>query len=116
LVQLGDILDRGDSERYCMDLLFKLKKEAHEAGGQVHMLRGNHEVRNVDLDFRYVTQNAWKGLGESPKSGSMWLDIKVPPCVSSSYYILLYYFISFHLISAILLHRQAWKPRGSQRT
>jgi hypothetical protein len=98
-VQLGDILDRGDGERHCMDLLFKLKEEAHQAGGQVHVLLGNHEVRNVDLDFRYVTQNAWEGWGEPQKSGSMWLDIKVPlyvcPPHTISYYTPLYLFTSF---------------------
>jgi hypothetical protein len=36
---------------HCIDLLFKLKEEAREAGGQVHVLLGNHEVRNLDLDF-----------------------------------------------------------------
>ena len=51
LVQLGDILDCGDTERNCMDLLFKLRDQAAEAGGKVHMLLGNHEVMNVDLDF-----------------------------------------------------------------
>jgi hypothetical protein len=39
---------------HCIDLLFKLKEEAREAGGQVHVLLGNHEVRNLDLDFEYT--------------------------------------------------------------
>jgi hypothetical protein len=39
---------------HCMDLLFKLKEEAREAGGHVHVLLGNHEVRNLDLDFEYT--------------------------------------------------------------
>ena len=76
LVQLGDILDRGDSERSCIDLLFKLRKQAEEAGGKVHVLLGNHEVMNVDLDFRYVTHNAWEGWGEPEKTGSMRLDLR----------------------------------------
>lgn len=76
LVQLGDILDRGDGERNCMDLLFKLREEAREAGGKVHILLGNHEVMNVDLDFRYVTPNAWEGWGEPQKSGSVRLDLQ----------------------------------------
>ena len=39
---------------HCMDLLFKLKEETREAGGHVHVLLGNHEVRNLDLDFEYT--------------------------------------------------------------
>ena len=61
LVQLGDILDRGDSERSCIDLLFALKTQARAAGGEVHILLGNHELMNVDRDFRYVTPGAWTG-------------------------------------------------------
>jgi hypothetical protein len=44
------------------------------------------QVMNVDLDFRYVTQNAWEGWGEPPKSGSMRLDIKVPLVIIKCYY------------------------------
>ena len=47
LVQLGDILDRGDSEYECWTLLQQLKAEAPAAGGQVVTLCGNHEVMNV---------------------------------------------------------------------
>jgi hypothetical protein len=100
LVQLGDILDREDGERHCMDLLFKLKEEAREAGGQVHVLLGNHEVRNAELDFRHVTQNAWEGWREPPKSGSMRVDIKVPlyvcPPHTISYYTTIYLSSSFY--------------------
>ena len=76
LVQLGDILDRGDTERNCIDLLFRLRQEARLAGGQVHILLGNHEVMNVDLDFRYVTNNAWEGWGDAQPTGSVRLDLK----------------------------------------
>ena len=47
LVQLGDILDRGDSERECWGLLQRLKAEAPASGGRVVCLVGNHEVLNV---------------------------------------------------------------------
>lgn len=47
LVQLGDVLDRGDSERECWALLRKLTAEAPESGGRVVCLLGNHEVMNV---------------------------------------------------------------------
>lgn len=47
LVQLGDILDRGDSESECWELLQRLKEEARASGGGVVCLIGNHEVMNV---------------------------------------------------------------------
>jgi hypothetical protein len=55
LVQTGDQLDRGDSERKILDLLDRLASEAGVAGGAVHALNGNHETMNVTGDFRYVT-------------------------------------------------------------
>jgi len=54
-IQTGDILDRGDSEIEVIELLEKLKKEAAEAGGALYTLVGNHEIMNVQLDLRYVT-------------------------------------------------------------
>ncbi len=47
LVQIGDVLDRGDYAKEIFDLLMKLEKEAEEAGGKVHMLLGNHEEMNI---------------------------------------------------------------------
>jgi hypothetical protein len=43
LVQIGDILDRGDKAKDIFDLLMRLEKEAAAAGGMVHVLLGNHE-------------------------------------------------------------------------
>eukprot|EP00960_Hanusia_phi_P029681 748099-Hanusia_phi.AAC.4 len=61
LVQLGDVLDRGPNDYFCMRLLIKLQKQAREAGGDVICLLGNHEVMNAQLDFRYVDPAAWLG-------------------------------------------------------
>lgn len=47
LVQLGDIMDRGDYAKMVFDLLKRLETEALEAGGMVHMLLGNHEEVNI---------------------------------------------------------------------
>lgn len=47
LVQIGDVLDRGDRPRDIFDLAIRLEKEAEEAGGKVHMLIGNHEEMNL---------------------------------------------------------------------
>jgi hypothetical protein len=59
LVQLGDVLDRGNRAKDILDLLMRLEKEAAEAGGMVHMLLGNHEEMNITgiaLDYPgYVT-------------------------------------------------------------
>ena len=54
VVQLGDILDRGDAEISTLMLLRQLGKQAEEQGGAVHILNGNHESLNVAGDFRYA--------------------------------------------------------------
>jgi hypothetical protein len=54
LVSLGDLLDRGTDARQVLDLLIQLQGEARAAGGQVHVLVGNHEAMNLMGDLRYV--------------------------------------------------------------
>ena len=61
LVQLGDVLDRGPNDYWCMRLLIKLQEQARASGGDVICLLGNHEVMNAQLDFRYVDPAAWAG-------------------------------------------------------
>ena len=60
LVQVGDILDRGDDELRLLGLFASLREEAQEAGGDVFMLHGNHEAMNVMGDFRYVTLGGFR--------------------------------------------------------
>jgi len=59
VVQVGDQLDRGDTERQILDLFEGLIVQAEAAGGGFHPLMGNHEIMNVDLDFRYVTSGGF---------------------------------------------------------
>ncbi|KAG2442518.1 hypothetical protein HXX76_002604 [Chlamydomonas incerta] len=59
VVQLGDVLDRGDVEIGIINLLRYLDTEARKQGGAVYMLNGNHESLNVCGDFRYVTPGAF---------------------------------------------------------
>jgi hypothetical protein len=66
LVQTGDQLDRGDGERAILDLLERLGAEAKAAGGSVIVLNGNHEVMNVQGDFRYVTDGGFKDFASVP--------------------------------------------------
>ncbi len=47
LVQIGDVLDRGDKPKDIFDLAIRLEKEAEAAGGKVHMMIGNHEEMNL---------------------------------------------------------------------
>lgn len=60
VVQTGDQLDRGDQERSILDWLRQLEDEAERAGGRFVVLNGNHEIMNVQGDFRYVTRGGYE--------------------------------------------------------
>eukprot|EP00262_Sarcandra_glabra_P008009 TRINITY_DN2117_c0_g1_i1.p1 TRINITY_DN2117_c0_g1~~TRINITY_DN2117_c0_g1_i1.p1 ORF type:complete len:341 (-),score=55.70 TRINITY_DN2117_c0_g1_i1:288-1223(-) len=59
LVQLGDILDRGEDEIAILSLLRSLTIQAKAEGGAVFQVNGNHETMNVEGDFRYVDPGAF---------------------------------------------------------
>ncbi len=56
LVSLGDLLDRGPNSRAVVDLLRKLQTQAAKAGGRVHVVLGNHEIMNLQGDWRYLSK------------------------------------------------------------
>lgn len=60
VVQVGDLLDRGDDEPEILTLLDRLEEEAAAAGGALHVLVGNHETMNAMGDFRYVTEDGFR--------------------------------------------------------
>ncbi|KAI3908452.1 hypothetical protein MKX01_009254 [Papaver californicum] len=60
LVQLGDILDRGEDEIAILSLLRSLHIQATAKGGAVFQVNGNHETMNVEGDFRYVDQGGFE--------------------------------------------------------
>lgn len=64
IVQVGDQLDRGPGERQILDLLARLAIEAEAKGGSVHVLLGNHEIMNSQLDFRYVTPEGLRAFDD----------------------------------------------------
>ena len=68
VVSLGDLLDRGADSRKVMDLLMRLQGEAQAAGGQLHVVLGNHEAMNLLGDLRYVEAGEYASYGdlESP--------------------------------------------------
>jgi len=66
VVQTGDQLDRGDDEQAILELLARLQHEAHDAGGALHLLNGNHEFMNALGDFRYVTPGGFADFADAP--------------------------------------------------
>ena len=70
VVQTGDILDRGDDAMEILALMDDLAERAREAGGEIHLLNGNHELMNVQLDMRYVSVGGYLDFipGEKPDS------------------------------------------------
>ncbi len=77
LVITGDVLDRGADSRKVMDLLMRLESEAATAGGQVHLLLGNHEVMNLIGDLRYVSKEEYAAFAdeESPQDRERWFQV-----------------------------------------
>ncbi|XP_010537427.1 PREDICTED: shewanella-like protein phosphatase 2 [Tarenaya hassleriana] len=83
VVQIGDVLDRGGDELRILYFLEKLKREAEKSGGKIVTMNGNHEIMNVEGDFRYVTEKGleefkvwsdWYCLGNTMKSLCRGLD------------------------------------------
>lgn len=77
VVQIGDILDRGGEELKILYFIEKLKREAARCGGEIISMNGNHEIMNVEGDFRYVTAEGleefkiwadWYSMGNKMKS------------------------------------------------
>ncbi|CAL0307722.1 unnamed protein product [Lupinus luteus] len=101
LVQLGDILDRGEDEIAILSLLKSLGEQAKAEGGAIFQVNGNHETMNVEGDFRFVdsggfdecdrfveyinaSEDAWD------ETFTSWLDVserwKEDPTMSRSYW------------------------------
>ena len=70
VVQLGDIVDRGDDSRKALDLVRRLEKEADKAGGQLHLLLGNHEVARMLGDLRLTAPGEYAAF-VTPNSESI---------------------------------------------
>jgi hypothetical protein len=62
LVVVGDVLDRGNRVTQCLWFLYRLEREAMQAGGRVHIVLGNHEVMVMRDDLRYVSARYTDGI------------------------------------------------------
>ncbi|MEO7959950.1 MAG: metallophosphoesterase [Ginsengibacter sp.] len=56
LVLDGDFFDRGQQVTEVLWLIYSLEQKAHDAGGYVHFILGNHEIMNLSGDLRYTPQ------------------------------------------------------------
>lgn len=56
LMILGDLFDRGEKVTECLWLINKLQYQASQAGGQVHVILGNHELMELKGDHRYLNE------------------------------------------------------------
>lgn len=63
LVQLGDMTNRGPDSRGVLALMRRLPAEAAAQGGRVITVLGNHEVMNMQGDWRYVSPQDYESYG-----------------------------------------------------
>jgi hypothetical protein len=74
LVQVGDMLDRGPDSRKVLDFYRRLEPEAAAAGGQVHVLLGNHEALRLIETFTYTSPGEFAAFA-TPASASLREDL-----------------------------------------
>ena len=56
MVMTGDMFDRGHQVNEVLWFMYKLDKQAQDAGGKLHLLMGNHEQMVMRGDLRYVNE------------------------------------------------------------
>lgn len=66
VVQLGDIIGRGDDERQVLEFMFDVRRKAADGGGAVHVLVGNHEIMAGRVDNQAVGTNPFPGFEDLP--------------------------------------------------
>lgn len=64
LVQVGDMVDRGDQDREVVELFMRLRDEGR---GRVHVLLGNHEHMNLAGQLHYVSHQSMHKFGGSKR-------------------------------------------------
>ncbi len=57
LVIIGDLFDKGTKIHESLWLIYNLEQQARAVGGTVHFILGNHEVKALRGDLKYVREN-----------------------------------------------------------
>ncbi|WP_218309424.1 metallophosphoesterase [Alteromonas antoniana] len=70
LVLVGDMVDRGFSTTQLLWFIYKLEQEAQQAGGKVHYIVGNHEIKNMQGNVRSAANKYIAIAGFLRKSSS----------------------------------------------
>ncbi|KAL1510449.1 hypothetical protein AB1Y20_006756 [Prymnesium parvum] len=63
IVQVGDVLDRGNASITLLEHLWDLRDQATAAGGELVLLLGNHELLNMQGRTRYVHHKELEAFG-----------------------------------------------------
>lgn len=70
LVLLGDMVDRGFSTTQLLWFIYKLEQDALKAGGKVHVIVGNHEIKNMQGNVKSAANKYIPIAGFLEKSSS----------------------------------------------
>lgn len=118
MVQVGDVLDRGGDEIKILYFLEKLKREAAKCGGNVISMNGNHEIMNIEGDFRFVTQEGleefrvwadWYSVGNKIKALCQGLEKPRDPFDGIPY---VFRGIGEDIVDGVRARIAALRPRG----
>lgn len=77
LVQLGDLVDRGENDREAMNIAFSLFEQvaASKSKDEVVLLLGNHELLNLQGHYHYVNRPTFGGfLSKQMRDSAFSLD------------------------------------------
>ena len=79
LVLIGDMVDRGFSTTQLLWLIYRLEQQAQLAGGHVHYIIGNHELKNLHGDFQSAADKylAIAGILGKPQSDLFAQDSEI---------------------------------------
>ena len=61
VIQMGDLIDRGENDREVLEYAMNLENIAKNAGGEYIQLLGNHEIMNLENYYMYAIDDIQDG-------------------------------------------------------